>query len=144
MSIEHAEVAENIRTKGNDAKHNTMPNAQSEALVEPRSEPLQGASGVPDLIAAMRAGERYSARELAKLIGIRAPALNPLLSQAVQTGALREAGRSADNRYWIPTAEQLAHEARLRQRNWWCQGALTGYDEERRQFRNLCMLVRRS
>ncbi|WP_321813315.1 MULTISPECIES: hypothetical protein [unclassified Paraburkholderia] len=99
---------------------------------------------VQEIISAMQPGVRYNTRELAKLVGIRAPALNTVLIQALQTGAIREAGRSADNRYWIPTAEQLALEARLQQRNWWCQGALTGYDEEHRQFRNLCMLVRRS
>lgn len=95
------------------------------------------------IVAVMKAGVRYSARELGKLLGVRAHALNEMLAHALKSGAIREAGRSADNRYWIPTAEQLAHEARLQQRNWWCQGALTGYDEERRQFRNLCMLVRR-
>jgi hypothetical protein len=118
MSIEHREVETNV-----DASTQTP--------------------GVPDLIAVMNAGERYSARELGKLLGVRAPVLNGLLAQALESGALCEAGRSADNRYWIPTAKELAHKARLQQRNWWCQGALTGYDQERSQFRMLCMLTRR-
>ncbi|WP_321845774.1 hypothetical protein [Paraburkholderia bannensis] len=101
------------------------------------------APDIAAIVAVMEAGVRYSARELGKLLGVRAPALNDMLAQALKSGALREAGRSADNRYWIPTAEQLAHEARLQQRYWWCQGALTGYEEKHRQFRNLCMLVRR-
>ncbi|NIE65962.1 hypothetical protein [Burkholderia sp. Ax-1719] len=100
-------------------------------------------SGVSDLVAVMTAGVRYSARELGKLLGVRAQILNAILGQALESGTLWEAGRSANNRYWIPTAEELAHRARLQQRNWWCQGALTGYEEERSRFRNLCMLVRR-
>lgn len=98
---------------------------------------------VSNLVAVMNAGVRYSARELGKLLGVRAPILNEVLARALEAGTLSEAGRSANNRYWIPTAEELTHRARLQQRNWWCQGALTGYDEERSQFRNLCMLVRR-
>ncbi|MBB3256925.1 hypothetical protein F4827_001727 [Paraburkholderia bannensis] len=111
--------------------------------METNTEAATQASGIPDLVAVMNAGVRYSARELGKLLGVRAPLLNEMLARALESGTLREAGRSANNRYWIPTAAELAHKARLEQRNWWCQGALTGYDEERTQFRNLCMLVRR-
>ncbi|HEV3428691.1 MAG TPA: hypothetical protein VG320_12505 [Paraburkholderia sp.] len=112
------------------------------------SETLHGdaateAPGVAEIVAVMKAGVRYSARELGKLLGVRAPVINEILVQALKSGALREAGRSSDNRYWVPSAEQLAQEARLRQRYWWCQAPLTGYEQERREFRNLCMLARR-
>ncbi|WP_322053297.1 hypothetical protein [Paraburkholderia bannensis] len=116
---------------------------QSVEIAEATHDGTATTPDVATIIAVMKAGVRYSARELGKLLGIRAPALNEMLAQALKSGALREAGRSADNRYWIPTAEQLAHEARLQQRYWWCQGVLTGYEQERQQFRNLCMLVRR-
>lgn len=129
MPIQHVSVEKPIQPIASETLHGDVP--------------IKG-PGIPEIIAVMKADVRYSARELGKLLGIRAPVLNEVLVQALKAGALREAGRSADNRYWVPSAEQLAHEARLRQRYWWCQTPLTGYEQERREFRNLCMLVRRS
>jgi hypothetical protein len=103
----------------------------------------QAAQGIARLLAVMEPGVKYLPAELAVKIGITHYAAQALLSRALNSGAIREAGKVRCNRFWVPTGEELAIEARRRELGRWGQGELTGYREEHRQFRSLCMLTRR-
>lgn len=118
--------------------------------VEPEAKPARKARRAPsemtanDMIAVMEPGIRYTVKQLATRLCIPAQDADLLAVLAVQGRSVRRMQTKGGPVFWVPGERELAAEARHLARCAPMSGTLRNYESANSQFRDLCMLTRRS